>query len=104
LQVIFVGYFLMAIPAGQIMRWFGYKTGLITGLILMEADAGCLSRGACRGVWIFSGSAVCDWLAGSLFWKPAQTSFIAQLGPAGSSERRLNLSQAFIRWGPSARD
>jgi len=24
---IFVGYFLMAIPAGQIMRHFGYKSG-----------------------------------------------------------------------------
>ena len=37
---IFIGYFLMAVPAGQIMRIFGYKAGLLTGLCFSEPDAG----------------------------------------------------------------
>jgi MFS transporter, FHS family, L-fucose permease len=92
---IFVGYFLLAIPAGQIMRRFGYKVGLMTGLLLM----------AC-GCWLFWPAAVFDSYAffiaaqfvigsGLSFLETGANSFIAQLGPAASSERRLNLSQAF---------
>jgi FHS family L-fucose permease-like MFS transporter len=92
---IFLGYFLMAIPAGQIMRRFGYKTGLMTGLILLGT-----------GCWLFWPAAHTDlygfFLAaqfvigcGLSFLETGANSFIAQLGPSESSERRLNLSQAF---------
>ena len=33
-SAVFIAYFLMAIPAGILMKKFGYKTGIITGLIL----------------------------------------------------------------------
>ena len=36
----YLGYFLLAIPAGQLMRRFGYKTGIVTGLVLL--GTGCL--------------------------------------------------------------
>ena len=36
----YLGYFLLAIPAGQLMRRFGYKTGIVTGLCLL--GSGCL--------------------------------------------------------------
>jgi FHS family L-fucose permease-like MFS transporter len=92
---IFVGYFLMAIPAGQLMRYFGYKAGLVTGLILM----GC-------GCWLFWPAAHSDMYSffvaaqfvigcGLSFLETGANSFIAQLGPTASSERRLNFSQAF---------
>ncbi len=29
----YLGYFLLAIPAGQLMRRFGYKMGIVTGLV-----------------------------------------------------------------------
>ena len=32
--VVYGGYFLMAMPAGEIIRRYGYRTGVITGLIL----------------------------------------------------------------------
>jgi FHS family L-fucose permease-like MFS transporter len=35
----YLGYFLLAIPAGQLMRRFGYKTGIVTGLVLL--GSGC---------------------------------------------------------------
>jgi FHS family L-fucose permease-like MFS transporter len=92
---IFVGYFLMAIPAGQLMRYFGYKAGLVTGLILMGG-----------GCWLFWPAAHVDKYpffvaaqfvigCGLSFLETGANSFIAQLGPTASSERRLNLSQAF---------
>jgi FHS family L-fucose permease-like MFS transporter len=95
LQVIFVGYFLMAIPAGQIMRWFGYKTGLITGLILMGSGCWMFYPAAHAGVYGFFLVAQFVIGCGLSFLETGANSFIAQLGPAGSSERRLNLSQAF---------
>ena len=92
---IFFGYFLWAIPAGQIMRRFGYKAGLMTGLILMGT-----------GCWLFLPAAhaevyryfiVAQFVIGSglSFLETGANSFIAQLGSSGSSERRLNFSQAF---------
>lgn len=92
---IFVGYFLMAVPAGQIMRFLGYKVGLVTGLVLMGS-----------GCWMFLPAAHADlyWLfvvaqfvigCGLSFLETGANSFVAQLGPTASSERRLNFSQAF---------
>jgi len=92
---IFVGYFLMAIPAGQIMHRVGYKPGFIIGLALLGS-----------GCWLFWPAATLDsYMAfvaaqfvigcGLSFLETASNPFIAQLGPASSSERRLNLSQAF---------
>jgi FHS family L-fucose permease-like MFS transporter len=95
LQVIFVGYFLMAIPAGQIMRWFGYKVGLITGLGLMGSGCWMFYPAARAGVYGFFLVAQFVIGCGLSFLETGANSFIAQLGPAGSSERRLNLSQAF---------
>ena len=34
--VVYGGYFLMAMPAGEIIRRYGYRTGVITGLILPD--------------------------------------------------------------------
>ncbi len=95
LQVIYVGYFLMAIPAGQIMRWLGYKVGLITGLILMGSGCWMFYPAAHAGVYGFF--LVAQFVIGSglSFLETGANPFIAQLGPAGSSERRLNFSQAF---------
>jgi len=92
---IFVGYFLMAIPAGQLMHRFGYKTGFLSGLILLGS-----------GCWLFWPAAQFNRYeafvaaqfvigCGLSFLETAANPFIAQLGPSKSSERRLNFSQAF---------
>ena len=39
-SVFYIGYFIFAIPAALILRRFGYKQGLLTGLILFAV--GCL--------------------------------------------------------------
>ena len=35
----YMGYFVLAIPAGLLMRKFGYKAGLVTGLMLFSLGA-----------------------------------------------------------------
>ena len=92
---IFVGYFLMAIPAGQLMRRFGYKAGLVTGLILMGSGCWLFWPAAHAEVYPFFVAAQFVIGCGLSFLETGANSFIAQLGPTASSERRLNLSQAF---------
>ncbi len=91
----YLGYFLLAIPAGELMRRFGYKMGIITGLCLL--GSGCLLYypAAQAGIYAFFLVAQFVIASGLSFLETGSNSFIAQLGPAGSSERRLNLSQAF---------
>src|SRR5436190_18549217 len=38
-SAVFIAYFIMALPAGYIMKKFGYKTGIITGLLFFAV--GC---------------------------------------------------------------
>jgi len=95
LQVIFVGYFLMAIPAGLMMRWLGYKAGLITGLCLMGTGCWLFYPAAHAGRYGFFLLAQFVIGCGLSCLETGSNPFIAQLGAAGSSERRLNLSQAF---------
>ncbi len=91
----YLGYFLLAIPAGQLMRRFGYKTGIVTGLVLL--GTGCLMfyPAAQAGLYVFFLMAQFVIASGLSFLETAANPFIAQLGPSGSSERRLNFSQAF---------
>ena len=92
---IFVGYFLMAIPAGQLMRYFGYKAGLVTGLILMGSGCWLFWPAAHADMYLFFVAAQFVIGCGLSFLETGANSFIAQLGPTASSERRLNFSQAF---------
>jgi MFS transporter, FHS family, L-fucose permease len=92
---IFVGYFLWAIPAGELMRRFGYKTGLMTGLILLGSGCFLFWPAAHAGVYWFFVAAQFVIGSGLSFLETGANPFIAQLGPADSSERRLNFSQAF---------
>jgi MFS transporter, FHS family, L-fucose permease len=92
---IFVGYFLMAVPAGQLMRLFGYKAGLVTGLILMGSGCWLFWPAAHADTYPFFVAAQFVIGCGLSFLETGANSFIAQLGPTASSERRLNFSQAF---------
>ena len=54
--VVYGGYFLMAIPAGRIIQCFGYRAGVLTGLVLygVGAENGIHSPSFC---FAFSSSA-----------------------------------------------
>ena len=91
----YLGYFLLALPAGLLMRRKGYKSGFITGLLLFST--GCFlfwpaAQSGRYGAFLLALFVVASGLA---FLETAANPFIAQLGPTYSSEARLNLAQAF---------
>jgi len=91
----YLGYFLLAIPAGQLMQRFGYKMGIVTGLALLGSGCLLFYPAAQANKYEFFLAALFVIASGLSFLETASNPFIAQLGPAASSERRLNLAQAF---------
>jgi FHS family L-fucose permease-like MFS transporter len=85
----YLGYFLLAIPAGQLMRRFGYKTGIVTGLVLL--GTGCLMfyPAAQAGLYVFFLAAQFVIASGLSFLETASNPFIAQLGPSSIRWDRL---------------
>jgi len=91
----YLGYFFLSMPAALMMRKFGYKTGLVTGLLLYSAGTLLFWPAAIvrsYGFFLFALFVIASGLA---FLETGANPFIAQLGDPASSERRLNFSQAF---------
>ena len=91
----YMGYFLLAMPAGFLMRKYGYKAGFITGLMLYGAGALLFWPAALIGRYSFFLVALFVIASGLSFLETASNPFIAQCGDPETSERRLNFSQAF---------
>ncbi len=91
----YMGYFLLALPAGILMKHRGYKTGFLTGLILFAAGCFMFYPAANSGRYGFFLASLFVVASGLAFLETASNPFIAQLGPTATSERRLNLAQAF---------
>jgi len=91
----YLGYFVLAIPAGLMMRRAGYKAGIITGLCLY--GLGCFlfwPAAIVAKYWLFL-MALFVIASGLAFLETAASPFIAQLGAPENSAQRLNLAQAF---------
>src|SRR5579884_657808 len=91
----YLGYFVLAIPAGLLMRKLGYKAGFITGLLLFGTGAFLFWPAALAGRYAFFLMALFVIASGLSFLETASNPFIAQCGDPETSERRLNFSQAF---------
>jgi FHS family L-fucose permease-like MFS transporter len=91
----YFGYFLLSMPAALIMRRFGYKTGLVTGLFLYSAGTLLFWPAAVARSYGFFLFALFVIATGLAFLETGANPFIAQLGDPATSERRLNFAQAF---------
>jgi FHS family L-fucose permease-like MFS transporter len=91
----FTGYFCMAIPAALVMRRWGYKTGMIIGLCLFGAGMVLFWPAAVSGKYAPFLVALFAVGCGASVLETAANPFMAQFGPAPTSERRLNFAQAF---------
>ena len=91
----YMGYFLLSMPAALLMKKYSYKAGLVTGLFLYSAGTLLFWPAAVvrdYGFFLFALFVIASGLA---FLETGANPFIAVLGDARSSERRLNFSQAF---------
>jgi MFS transporter, FHS family, L-fucose permease len=96
LQAAYFGaYFLMALPAGWLMRKVGYKKGILTGLLLYALGA-CLFYPAAGALsFPFFLLALFILASGLTFLETAANPFITVLGDPSTSAFRLNLAQSF---------
>jgi len=91
----FLGYFFMALPAALLMRKWGYKAGMVTGLCLFGGGMVLFWPAAVSGQYLPFLVALFTVGSGASFLETASNPFIAQFGPAETSEQRLNFSQSF---------
>jgi MFS transporter, FHS family, L-fucose permease len=91
----YLGYFLLAIPAALVMDRYGYKRGLLVGLLLFASGCFLFWPAASAGKYLFFLGALFVIASGLAFLETGSNSFISILGDPDRSEQRLNLSQSF---------
>ena len=89
----YLAYFLLAIPAGLLARKFGYKGGLVVGLVLIASGAFWFVPATRIGTyWAFlTGVFVVG--AGMACLETIANPYSTVLGPADSSATRINIAQ-----------
>jgi FHS family L-fucose permease-like MFS transporter len=91
----FIAYFVMALPAAYFMNKFGYKGGIITGLILFACGAFLFNPAADTrqfGLFLFALFVIAS---GLTFLETAANPYVNELGDIKTSTQRLNLAQSF---------
>jgi FHS family L-fucose permease-like MFS transporter len=91
----YMGYFVLSMPAALLMRKYGYKAGLVTGLFLYSTGTLLFWPAALVRQYGLFLLALFVIASGAAFLETGANSFIALLGDPRTSERRLNFSQAF---------
>ena len=91
----FGGYCLSALPAGRLLEKIGYKSGIVVGLITCAAGALLFIPAASIQVYGLFLFALFVMACGQGVLEVAANPYVTLLGPADSSERRLNLAQSF---------
>lgn len=93
--VVYGGYFLMALPAGQIIKRFGYRQGVITGLLLYGIGALLFIPGGQLLSFPFFLFSLFVIGCGLTCLETAANPYVTVLGNAEGAARRINLSQSF---------
>lgn len=92
---VFIAYFVMALPAGYIMRKYGYKSGIMIGLVLFGIGSILFVPAANSLQYIYFLGALFVIACGLTFLETAANPYVTLLGPAESATKRLNFSQSF---------
>ncbi len=94
-SAVFIAYFLMALPAGFIMKKFGYKTGIISGLLLFAIGSFLFVPAADNQSYDFFLVALFIIACGLTILETAANPYASSLGDPETSTQRLNFSQSF---------
>jgi FHS family L-fucose permease-like MFS transporter len=92
---VYLGYFTMALPMAIAMQRWGYKAGMLCGLVLFGAGTLMFWPAAVMDTYGLMLTALFLIGCGSATLETAANPFIAEAGPAETSERRLNFAQSF---------
>ncbi len=91
----YIAYFLLAIPAGRFMNRFGYKGGIILGLLLFAFGAFLFYPAASTRSYVFFLGALFIIASGLAFLETAANPYITVLGDPATGTQRLNFAQSF---------
>jgi FHS family L-fucose permease-like MFS transporter len=91
----YIAYFLLPIPAAQFMKKYGYKGGIILGLLLFSFGAALFYPAAAVRNYAFFLSALFVVFSGMAFLETAANPLITLIGDPGSATQRINFSQSF---------
>lgn len=95
----YLGYFIMAIPAGLFINCFGYRRGVVFGLALFALGAFLFVPGANIGTFEVFLGALFVIGCGLTFLETAANPYVTELGSPQTATSRLNLSQSFNGMG-----
>jgi len=91
----YLGYFLMAIPAGLFINKYGYRRGVVFGLLLFGIGALSFIPGTMAGTFYAFLAALFVIGCGLTFLETAANPYVTELGPKETGTSRLNFSQSF---------
>ena len=94
-SAVFIAYFLMALPAGFIMKKYGYKAGIITGLLIFAFGCYLFIPAANTQQYAFFLVALFIIACGLTILETAANPYASSLGDPATSTQRLNFAQSF---------
>lgn len=92
---VYMAYFTMALPAGYFMRRYGYKRGIIMGLLLFSAGAFLIVPASINASYTLFLIGLFILGCGLATLETAANPYTTKLGDKESAERRINFSQSF---------
>ena len=92
---VFVAYFIMALPAGFIMKKWGYKMGIIAGLVLFAIGSFLFVPAANHQSYNYFLFALFIIACGLTILETAANPYASKLGDPSTATQRLNLVQSF---------
>ncbi len=94
-SAVFIAYFLLAIPAGLLMKRFGYKVGIVIGLLLFAFGCFLFVPAANMVNYYFFLGALFVVACGLTILETAANPYITVLGDPKKATQRLNFAQSF---------
>jgi MFS transporter, FHS family, L-fucose permease len=94
-SAVYIGYLLVALPAGMVMKRYGYKKGILIGLMLYVIGALLFLPAASTRVYVFFLAALFIIAAGCAFLEAAANPYVTILGKPETATTRLNFAQSF---------
>lgn len=94
-SAVFAAYFLMALPAGMLMKKSGYKSGIITGLLFFALGCFLFVPAANMQSYSFFLIALFVIACGLTILETAANPYATVLGDPATGTQRLNFAQSF---------
>jgi FHS family L-fucose permease-like MFS transporter len=92
---VYLAYFVVAVPAGLFMHRYGYKKGIIIGLVLYATGAFLFIPAASERSYPFFLFGLFVIASGATFLEAVANPYITFLGDIKHSAQRLNMAQSF---------